>query len=418
MNWTTTRQSLATIARLVLAVVWVWAGWSELQEPRTFLRAVRAYRASPEWLSEAIAYGLPTLEIGLAVLLLLGLAVRAAAAVSALLFVVFIIGIAQASARGFKLGCGCFGGGGETDKTTYLLDVGRDVGLLVLAVYLVIWPLSYLALEEQLVEREDVAAPSAKRVRRDPRAMQKYQAVRAARAREVAGKQRFITVVMAVVVSLVSLIGISVQASRAKVQGSLTATNASVTNGVVLGKAAAPITVDVYEDFQCPICETFETSASADLAKLVKAGSIKIKYHIMAFLDSSSSGNRYSSRAANAGLCASDINAATFQAYHAVLYGKDTTGGKVQPEEGGDGRTDAQLEAYLKQALPKATTDQTATFTTCVASETHKALVAATTDNASKRGVTGTPTVYVDGKKVDTLSRDTVLKAITDAQRR
>lgn len=416
MDWTTIRRSLATLARLLLGVVWIWAGWSKLQDPRAFLRAVRAYDMTPEWLSKAIAYGLPVLEISLAVLLLLGLATRAAAAVSALLFVVFLVAIVQAAVRGIKLECGCFGGGGISDQTSYALDILRDVGLLGVAVFLTIWPASYLALDDQLVEVHDVSAPSAKRVRRDPKAIQKYQAMRAARAREAAGKQRFITSLVAVVVVLITLIGISVQSSRAKIQGSLTATNASVTTGVTVGKSTAPVTVDIFEDFQCPICEEFESTTGADLAKLAADGTIKINYHPMAFLDSQSSGNRYSSRAANAALCASDVSTAVFQAYHGILFGKDSTGAKVQPEEGGDGRTDAQFEAYFKQALPKATDDQISAFQTCVGAETHAALVAAITDNASKRQVTGTPTVMVDGKRVETVTRDNVLKAITDAK--
>ena len=415
MDWTTTRRSVATIARLVLGVVWIWAGWEKAKDPRAFLRAVRAYDATPEWLSKAIAYGLPTLEIALAVLLIVGLATRTAAAVSAIFFVIFIVGILQASARGIKLDCGCFGGGGATDNTTYLLDTFRDVGLLALAMFVLIWPLSYFALEDVLVQRREVPPPSAKRVRRDPKAIQKYQSMQALRAREERSKERFITILVSVVVVLIAVIGIGVQSSRAKIAGDITATNASVANGVTVGKATAPVTVDVFEDFQCPICEAFETSAHTELTKLVAAGTIKINYHMMAFLDSSSSGNRYSSRAANAALCVSDISTDDFALYHAVLYGKDSSGAAVQPAEGSDGRTDAQLEAYFTQALPKATSDQATAFQTCVSSETHKALVAAITDNASKRGVTGTPTVKVDGKDVATVTLTNVQKAITDA---
>ncbi len=44
---------------------------------------MRAYDATPEWLSKAIGYGLPVLELSLGVLLILGIAVRMAAIVSA-----------------------------------------------------------------------------------------------------------------------------------------------------------------------------------------------------------------------------------------------------------------------------------------------------------------------------------------------
>jgi uncharacterized membrane protein YphA (DoxX/SURF4 family) len=134
--------------------VFLWAGWEKLHDPRVFLRAVRAYGATPEWLSRAIAYGLPVLEVCVGVLLIIGLVTRVAAAVSGVLLVFFLIGIIEAGARGIKLQCGCFGGGGASDAPThYLLDSARDVGLLVLAVWLVLWPITRLSVDEFLARR-------------------------------------------------------------------------------------------------------------------------------------------------------------------------------------------------------------------------------------------------------------------------
>ena len=406
----------ATAARVILAVVFGYAALSKLGEPRTFLRAVRAYQATPEWLSQAIAYGLPVLELCLAVILLFGVASRLAALVSSVLLVVFLVGIVQAWGRGLKLECGCFGGGGATAHPNYWLDVVRDVALLAVALFLVWRPLSRYSVDDYLTYRHEVALPSAKAVRRDPKAIARYQAKRAARERENRGRLRYVAGATAGVIVLICLIGVSVQSSRARISGTVTATNASATNGVVVGQATAPVTLDTYEDFQCPNCEIYEASAAADLAKLVTAGKIKIRYHTMAFLDSSSSGNRYSTRAANAALCASDISTTAFAAYHSVLFGKDSSGAKVQPDEGSDGHTDGQLDAYLKQAVPKATATQTSTFASCVTGQAHAALVAAITDQASRKDVNGTPTVLVNGKKV-TATRSDVVAAISKASK-
>ncbi len=414
MDRTVAERWAGTVARVVLAAVFLYAALAKLGEPRTFLRAVRAYQATPEWLSQAIAYGLPVLELCLAVVLLVGVASRLAAIVSAVLFLVFLIGIVQAWGRGLKLECGCFGGGGVTDHPNYWFDVVRDVLLLLVAAVLIWRPLSQFSVDDYLTNRHEVAPPSAKAVRRDPKAIARYHAKRAARERENRGRLRYVAGATAGVIVLICLIGVSVQSSRAKIAGTLTATNASVTNGVLVGKAAAPVTVDTYEDFQCPVCENYESTTGADLTKLVTAGKIKIRYHTMSILDGSSSGNEYSTRAANAALCASDVSTAAFAAYHAVLYGKDSSGAKVQPDEGSDGRTDGQLEAYFKQAVPKATAAQTSTFATCVTDQEHVALVEAITDQASKKEINGTPTVFVDGKKV-TATRADVLAAITKA---
>ena len=177
-------------------------------------------------------------------------------------------------------------------------------------------------------------------------------------------------------------------------------------NGVVFGKKAAA-TVDVYEDFQCPNCLHFEEAVGAQVDKDVRANKAQVRFHIMAFLDRSSNGHRYSSRAANAALCASDINVDTFVKYHNYLYRPD-----IQPKEGTNGRTDAQLESYASKVGIKGAA--LTTFDGCVTNENHKWLVQALTDQASKNGVTGTPTIKVNGKSIDpTLAAWN--KAIADA---
>jgi protein-disulfide isomerase len=165
--------------------------------------------------------------------------------------------------------------------------------------------------------------------------------------------------------------------------------------------------VDVYEDLQCPNCRNFEDAVGAQIDKDVRANKAQVRFHLMSFLDSSSSGNRYSSRAANAALCASDISVDTFVAYHNYLYRPS-----VQPAEGSHGRTDAQLISYGQKIGIKGT--QLTDFTSCVQDEKHKALVEALTEQASKNGVNGTPTIKVNGKSISpTLAAWN--KAIADA---
>jgi len=134
---------------------------------------------------------------------------------------------------------------------------------------------------------------------------------------------------------------------------------------------------------------------------------------VMSFLDSASNGNRYSTRAANASICASDINVDTFAKLHAVLYGKDSKGEQVQPAENSSGRTDIQLVDYGKQAGIKG--DQLTTYQTCVQSEQHRFMVEAITDSATKHGVFGTPTVKVNGKTVDNPAKASIDAAIAAA---
>ena len=395
---------------MLLGVVWIWAALPKLRSPRTFAEAVRAYDVTPEWLTDAIAYGMPVLEFCIGVLLIIGLVVRISAAASAVLFLVFLIGVAQAAARGLKLSCGCFGGGGETLKTSYTLEILRDVGLLAVAVYLVVWSFTQLSVEQYLARHDHVEEPSPKRMRTE-QGRRKYESMLESSRKHARERALYVNSAISIVVVLVSFIAIGVQSNRAKITGDITAANATVANGVTYGTKAAA-TVDIYEDFQCPNCRDFEQVAESTLDRDVKANKVQVHFHLMAFLDSSANDN-YSTRAANAALCASDISVDFFVKYHNYLFGKDSKGQEIQPPESGPGRTDKQLVSYaIAAGLP---TKQKTTFTTCVDTEQHKALVAALNDRASKDGVTGTPTVFVNGKKLDNLALANLKSAIAAA---
>ncbi|WP_244962985.1 MauE/DoxX family redox-associated membrane protein [Nocardioides dongkuii] len=144
------REWLGLVARLVTGGVWIVAGGLKLGEPYESVQAVRAYDLLPEALVEPIGYLLPVLEVVVGLALVAGLLTRGAAAISALLFVAFIIGIASAWARGLEIDCGCFGGGGyDPDATAkYPGEIARDVALLAASLFLVRWPRTRLALDD------------------------------------------------------------------------------------------------------------------------------------------------------------------------------------------------------------------------------------------------------------------------------
>lgn len=146
---------LATVLRLVLAGVLAVAGALKLPDPAESVRAVRAYQLLPESVVPAVGYGLPVLELVVAVLLLLGLLTRYAAGTAALLMAAFIFGIGSAAARGLQIDCGCFGGGGAVTTTHYTSELVRDAALLIAAVVLAWWPASRFALDHHSHEPQE-----------------------------------------------------------------------------------------------------------------------------------------------------------------------------------------------------------------------------------------------------------------------
>ena len=143
---------LSLAARLLLAGVFGVAGALKLADPAAATRAVSAYEIVPTGVADLVGYALPAAELGLAVLLLIGLAVRFSAIVSAVLLVMFIAAIISAWARGLSIDCGCFGGGGavEAGSTQYLDEIVRDVGLLLVAGWLIAFPRSPFALDRDV----------------------------------------------------------------------------------------------------------------------------------------------------------------------------------------------------------------------------------------------------------------------------
>ena len=127
-------------ARLIVGGVWIWAGLLKLPHPESSVSAVRAYQLLSPSLAEGVGRVLPMLEVVVGACLVLGLLSRLSAALSALLLVAFIIGIASVWSRGIAIDCGCFGDGGADPDAfgKYPWEIARDVGLLLLSL-LVLW---------------------------------------------------------------------------------------------------------------------------------------------------------------------------------------------------------------------------------------------------------------------------------------
>ena len=101
--------ALAVSARLVLGTVFLLSAITKLASPGQFAKDVRSYRVIPELLATPFAWGLTFAELAVAALLLTGLLASWAAAAAAVMLIAFMMAVASAMARGFKLSCGCFG---------------------------------------------------------------------------------------------------------------------------------------------------------------------------------------------------------------------------------------------------------------------------------------------------------------------
>jgi protein-disulfide isomerase len=153
-----------------------------------------------------------------------------------------------------------------------------------------------------------------------------------------------------------------------------------------IARGSGRVTVDLYADFMCPNCKRFEETGGGLLDDLVTQGRATVVVHPVAFLDRMSSGTQYSTRASAAAGCAAD--GGRFTEYARALFGQ-------QPAENSAGLPDSRLiEIGRSVGLGDG-------FATCVKNRTYRGWAGHVTDRAARRGVSGTPTVLVNGRTVD-----------------
>jgi len=140
---------LTLLVRLTLGGVLLIAGAIKVPNLPKSAMAVRAYEVLPITLANFLGYTLPWIEIGLGLLLIVGVLVKISGALGALTMLTFIIAITQAWARGLSIDCGCFGGGGtiNPEDTKYLSEIIRDIGLMGMGIFLYLYPKGRFAIE-------------------------------------------------------------------------------------------------------------------------------------------------------------------------------------------------------------------------------------------------------------------------------
>ncbi|MET3206803.1 UNVERIFIED_ORG: protein-disulfide isomerase [Arthrobacter sp. UYEF13] len=149
-------------------------------------------------------------------------------------------------------------------------------------------------------------------------------------------------------------------------------------------EAGKPVKVVLYVDFICPVCKNFETQYNEQLTTLRNEGKISVEYRALGFLDNRSSTN-YSSRAANAAACVVNDSPEKYAEFVDSLFAN-------QPAEGSAGLSDDKLKTMATDIGAK-------NIGTCIDEKTYRPFVKFTTKQAAAIGVTGTPTVFVDGQQ-------------------
>lgn len=163
---------------------------------------------------------------------------------------------------------------------------------------------------------------------------------------------------------------------------------------VVIGKAEAKKTLELYEDSRCPACAQFEQAAGEQVKKDVDAGKYKIQYFGATFIDNMAKGEG-SKNALSALGAALNVSPEAFLQYKNALYSKD-----LHPEETVD--SFAKDDYLLKVADTVPALKGNAEFKKAVEGGTYDRWAMEMSKAFDTSGVKGTPTLKMDGKKIDT----------------
>jgi protein-disulfide isomerase len=140
--------------------------------------------------------------------------------------------------------------------------------------------------------------------------------------------------------------------------------------GIVFNADVANVpTIDIYEDFQCPVCARFAGINGITIEKAIEEKKAKVVYHVLSFLGTESV------LAANAAACAADED--KFLAFHKAFYAN-------QPAENA-----GAVNANFLKSIGASDNGGYSDWVRNVA------------EAGAKANVNSTPTVFVNGKEID-----------------
>jgi len=207
----------------------------------------------------------------------------------------------------------------------------------------------------------------------------KQAEVLAARQARQQGKQRLKLMAIAAVLAIGAVAGLIVAGNALRKDN--TVRYASQAQGRVLGDPNAPVLIEAWEDYQCPICNAANASVLEQIDKnYIATGKARLEYRNFPFL------GKESTTAAGAAECAAEQN--KFWAYHDALF-------DAQRSENSGAFTNDKLKVLAMTAsLDRAS------FNTCFDSGRYDDVVQSEKAAGVNLGVNATPTFFVNGQRI------------------
>lgn len=210
-----------------------------------------------------------------------------------------------------------------------------------------------------------------------------------------------LTLITLVILALIA-VGVIVYFQVAPDQSSAgPSSDIDVTDQPMLGDESAPVEIAVFEDFKCPACQFFDAEVMPQIEReLITTGQARIYFFNYPFIGPDST------TAAIAGECVYRQDNAAFWDYKTFVF-------RSQGPEAEAWATPTALTDIARANVPSIDADA---LQSCIEAETHAEQVSADRAAGESAGVSGTPTVFVDGRALENFEFATVREAVASAQ--
>ncbi len=169
----------------------------------------------------------------------------------------------------------------------------------------------------------------------------------------------------------------------------------------MLGQEDAPVEIAVFEDFKCPACQFFDENVFPEVKReLIDTGQARIYFINYPFIGPDST------TAAKAGECVYNQDPEAFWDYKTYLF-------RSQGPESEEWATPAFLADVARNNLPNLDADA---LQSCTGEDTYAEQVSSEKAMGDAAGVQGTPSVFINGQRLESFEFSAIQTAVEDAQ--
>ncbi|MBX3093016.1 MAG: thioredoxin domain-containing protein [Cryobacterium sp.] len=163
--------------------------------------------------------------------------------------------------------------------------------------------------------------------------------------------------------------------------------------GVKLGNADAPVTIDLFEDFSCPHCKDYEATAGSAFLQVAAEGDAVVNFNHINIV------TPYGARGGSMSMCVAEGQPELWTTVHSALFTNQ-----------GQSTNTWRTGSFRDFAAQLGVTDQDTLD--CIFEGRYMNWVAINTEAALGSGVTGTPSLWINGEQAQLLDSASLIQAV------